>query len=635
MGRKATLCVAVWVGGLLACVPVAGEDWVRLGNSAIDFSLAGLATGGVERAWYGAGGDGLLIQTSNGKIFETKDFESWKAAASAPPAVPDGSARLAGAALPEAGAKTRTATGQSSASYAFGRFVYRSKDGGASWDNLTAARVPGGLASLVGSGLKDLAISPKNEDEVVVAGDNGVFRSMDGGKSWAGLNDTLPNLPGARIRSLPTGGQSLRLEMQGTRVIEWIAGEKQAWRPSDSEDALTEYRLRQVWTSQRGALVTAVLMAGDTVYTGTVDGLISVSTDRGVTWQNSSTTGGGPVQAFWVDPQDSRIALAVLGARPSPLPGVAPTHVLHTLNAGSFWDDMTANLPDVAATGIAADRQSGAVYVSTTSGVFAADLNLDAASNASNWRALSGLPAAPATDLKLDRGGNKLWVSMEGLGVFSTLAPHRLRDPRVVSSADLVARAAAPGALLSVLGARIDSASSGTLAVPVLAANDTASQIQIPFNASGDSVALSFASGSGIRVLPSVPLLPASPGIYLNQDGSPVALDAETGLLLDAMNPAHSHSRIQILATGLGQVTPEWPAGIAAPMENSPKVVTPVKASLDRVPVDVTRAVLAPGLIGFYLVEIEIPKIVNYGPAELYIEAGGQSSNRVRVYIEP
>jgi uncharacterized protein (TIGR03437 family) len=228
-----------------------------------------------------------------------------------------------------------------------------------------------------------------------------------------------------------------------------------------------------------------------------------------------------------------------------------------------------------------------------------------------------------------------LWVAVEGLGIYSTLAPHRLRDPRVVSSADLVARAAAPGALLSVLGARVDSAQTGSLAVPVLAASDTESQIQIPFNASGDSVALSFGSGSGARVLPSVPLMTASPGIFLNQDGSPVALDAETGLLLDAMNPAHSNSRIQILATGLGQVAPDWPAGLEAPMENSPKVVIPVKASLDRIPVDVTRAVLAPGLVGFYLVEIQVPKIVNYGPAELYIEAGGQASNRVRIYIEP
>ena len=632
MGRKATVSVAVWVGALLASVPAAAEDWVRRGNSAIDFSLAGLATGPVERVWYGPSGDSLLVQTSTGKIFETKDFESWKAVASsvAPLAADQMISRL-----PEAGARIRAVSGQSPASYAFGRYVYRSKDGGSSWDNLTAARVPGGLASLVGSGLKDLAISPKDEDDLVVAGDNGVFRSLDGGKSWAGLNDGLPNLPAARIRNLPAGGQSLQLEIQGAQIIEWVAGEKQAWRPADSREAITDSTLRQVYTSLRGTLVTAVLVAGETIYIGMADGRISVSTDRGGTWRNSSTSSGAPIQRFWVDDQDSRIALAILGTRPSPLPGVPATHVLRTLNAGGFWDDMTANLPDVAATGIDADRASGSVYVSTTAGVFAADVNLNAAAPASNWRTLSGLPAAPATDLKLDRGGNRLWVAVEGLGVYSTLAPHRLRDPRVVSSADLVARAAAPGALLSVLGARVDSARAGNLSAPVLAANDSESQIQIPFNASGDSVALSFASGSGTRILPSVPLLTASPGIFLNQDGSPVALDAETGLLLDAMNPAHSHSRIQILATGLGQVTPDWPAGITAPLENSPKVVTPVKASLDRVPVDVTRAVLAPGYVGLYLVEIEIPKIVNYGPAELYIEAGGQASNRVRVYIEP
>jgi hypothetical protein len=50
--------------------------------------------------------------------------------------------------------------------------------------------------------------------------------------------------------------------------------------------------------------------------------------------------------------------------------------------------------------------------------------------------------------------------------------------------------------------------------------------------------------------------------------------------------------------------------------------------------VEVTKAVLAP-YIGYYLIEIEVPKIVNYGPAELYLEVGGQISNRVRVYIEP
>ncbi len=73
-----------------------------------------------------------------------------------------------------------------------------------------------------------------------------------------------------------------------------------------------------------------------------------------------------------------------------------------------------------------------------------------------------------------------------------------------------------------------------------------------------------------------------------------------------------------------------------APLNNPPQAVADVTAWLDGAPVQVLgKAVLAPGLIGFYLVEIEVPSIVNFGAAELYIEADGQQSNVVRVYIEP
>jgi uncharacterized protein (TIGR03437 family) len=74
---------------------------------------------------------------------------------------------------------------------------------------------------------------------------------------------------------------------------------------------------------------------------------------------------------------------------------------------------------------------------------------------------------------------------------------------------------------------------------------------------------------------------------------------------------------------------------MAAPHSDPPRVVAPVRAYLDRVPVEVTQATLAPGYIGFYLIEIQLPQIVNAGPAELSVEAEGQPSNRVRLYIEP
>ena len=69
-------------------------------------------------------------------------------------------------------------------------------------------------------------------------------------------------------------------------------------------------------------------------------------------------------------------------------------------------------------------------------------------------------------------------------------------------------------------------------------------------------------------------LLPASPSIFVDPDGVPLVMNADTGLVLDPATPARSGARLQILATGLGQVRPEWPTGLAGPMENAPRVVT-------------------------------------------------------------
>ena len=114
-----------------------------------------------------------------------------------------------------------------------------------------------------------------------------------------------------------------------------------------------------------------------------------------------------------------------------------------------------------------------------------------------------------------------------------------------------------------MLGGRVLTARAGGWIVPVLAASDTETQIQVPFGARG-----SFAGrwhskpGSGsYRV--ALPLEGVSPAIFVDRDGTPLVTNADTGVLLDAMNTAHSNSRVQILTTGLGRVRPEWPSGVA------------------------------------------------------------------------
>ena len=629
--RLATVLLSTFVAGRAVGqavpAPAATTDWRHIGNFTVELGLAGPASGPVLRVWYGTGGT-LFAQTETGRIYQTSDLENWqRTTTAAPPTVGNAKAQT----LPEAGAQTRALAGDNNRVYAFGNFVYRSEDGGAHWENMTAYRG----ASLIGS-VVDLAIAPGNSDEIVTAGAAGVFRSVDGGQSWSGLNQGLPNLPATRLLDLPVGDQGARIALRNDAAADWPPGNKDAWLPASNADLVNETQLRAALSSLRGVNVTALAIAGDFIYTGMQNGDVSVSANRGLSWQTFSSPGSGAVERFWIDAQDPRVALAALGAAPDdPFRSSAPAHILHTVNGGAFWDNFTANLPDAAAHGVAADRASGVLYAATEAGMYMAYADLNALGSVETWTAVPGLPDGPAMDVKLDAQANQLWAALDGFGVYSTLAPHRLRDPSVVSAADMIARAVAPGSLVSVLGAQVDNVSASGVPAPVLAASVSESQIQIPFEAQGDtlSLAASFA-GNGVK-LPSLPLAATAPVIFVARDGSPMLLDADKGVMLDAATTAHSGTRIQILATGLGRVTPAWPTGVPAPLENAPRVAGKVSVYLDRAPVEVTRAELAPGYVGFYLVEITVPKISNYGPAELYVDVDGTASNRVRVYIEP
>jgi uncharacterized protein (TIGR03437 family) len=525
--------------------------------------------------------------------------------------------------------------------YGIGGDVYRSDDAGVRWVNLTSYKG----ACLLGPGLRAATVSPEDPDDVVVASDAGVWRSLDGGVSWTGLNQFLPNLPAVHLLGLPSGTRGVRLELAGVaREVEWAPGEKSAWKRADAADLDREQNLKSALSQVLKRSVTAIAAAEDYIYAGDSEGWLQVSADAGVSWGGAFKVGEqgkpaeqGKVAAIWVDADDPRVAVAVLGARSSVAAGsTRQAYVLRTMNGGSFWDDITANLPDnAAAHGVAADRATGSIYVATDAGLFYTATDLGSAGRPTVWSSLSEhLPAmAAVTDVKLDAGGNQLFAVLDGYGVYTTIAPHRLRDARIVNAADYSARPTAPGALLSVLGARVESAHSEDVAAPVLNSTERASEIQVPFEAKGDMLSLSLEAASGPLTF-GVPLKSASPAIFVDPEGTPLIMDAQSGVLLDASKPARASSRIQVLATGLGQVKPDWPTGLAAPLNDPPRVTAVVRAYLDGSPVQVTEASLAPGYVGFYLITIQMPRIANAGPAELYIEAEGQPSNRVRLYVE-
>lgn len=564
-------------------------DWRPYGNlSVADAAAAGPASGPVERVWYGSGGR-LLIRASGGKTFETKDFETWIASDATPP---------------EAGGQVRRAGGLT---YAAGKALYRSDDGGNSWRNLTEFD----NRSILGGSPVDFAVSSEDAEDVSLANEWGVWRSLDGGLTWNSLNLALPNFPAARFAGPPDARAGLRVALSDDRDAVWAPGERRGWRLAESNG----------W--RRDAVA-----AGGFVYVATGDGRLLSSGDGGASWREFRLGDGVRPVALFLDPREPRIALAAIDG-----PGA---QLLRTVNGGLFWDDLTANLPRRGTRGVTADVASGAIYAATAEGVYLTVSSLREAAPPTAWRRVDGgLPAAGALDAMLDAEGNQLYVLLEGYGVWRALAPHRLADPKVVHAADYVRRAAAPGALLSVVGSRVDSARMGETEVPVLAATEAESQIQVPFEAAGASVSLRLNAASGPGMQVELPLRAAAPAIFVDRDGTPLILDSERGVLLDAEMTARGGGRIQILAAGLGRVTPEWPSGLAAPLDSPPRVNSEITVFLDRVPVPVLRATLAPGYVGFYLVEVELPAAVNPGPAELYLQAEGAESNRVTIYLQP
>jgi uncharacterized protein (TIGR03437 family) len=95
-----------------------------------------------------------------------------------------------------------------------------------------------------------------------------------------------------------------------------------------------------------------------------------------------------------------------------------------------------------------------------------------------------------------------------------------------------------------------------------------------------------------------------------------------TGQLVTSAYPAAAGEIISIYCTGLGAVNP-------AP----PETELPAKVYIANASAKVTYSGLAPGFVGVYQINAQIPASPPSGVQNLQVSAGGVSSNTVTVAI--
>ncbi|MGZ5503122.1 MAG: WD40/YVTN/BNR-like repeat-containing protein [Chthoniobacterales bacterium] len=206
-----------------------------------------------------------------------------------------------------------------------------------------------------------LLISPHNSDTLYTAGE-AVFKSTDGGKSWTQVSQDLTR--NDKSKQQPSGGP-IQLDITSVEYYDTIF-------------ALTES------PKQKG-----------TIWAGTDDGLVHLTTDDGAHWANVSPKmpEWSTVDLIEASPHDANTAYVAVDRHK--LDDIKP-YIYKTSDAGKTWSAITNGIPEGAVVHAVREdpAKRGLLYAGTELGVFT---SFD---DGAHWQPLQlNLPVSPVHDL--------------------------------------------------------------------------------------------------------------------------------------------------------------------------------------------------------------------------------------------
>jgi len=225
-----------------------------------------------------------------------------------------------------------------------------------------------------------------------------------------------------------------------------------------------------------------------------------------------------------------------------------------------------------------------------------------------------------------------------------------LPDPRnaVTNAASYRADRVAPGGIVNVFGAGLAAGTSqysaiplptllgdttvtfNGIAAPLYFASPQQVNAQMPFEVAAGGAIAEVISKSGMA-LTQLTVAAAGPGVFTldgSGTGDAAAIDAVTYAPVSASQPIAAGGYLGVFCTGLGAVVPAGATG-AAPASPPPQTAVKPGVLIDGQSAALLWAGLAPGFVGLYQVNTQVPVTLSTGSHRLQVVVNGAASNTV------
>ncbi len=306
----------------------------------------------------------------------------------------------------------------------------------------------------------------------------------------------------------------------------------------------------------------------------------------------------------------SPLTVEVVNSAGAPVPGVQVNFQVTSGVATLGFPSVTTGTNGQASTTVTAGGTGGTITVSATSGTFIVTFTLTATlPGLSNVTVVNGASFQKGTGIS---PGGIATISATGdlAGVQGLVTANNIVGPLPTTLAGVSVTfgvAATPAPIYYVQS--INGADQIT--------------VQVPFEVvPGSAVPLTVSVANGGSTTVNVTVKPFAPGVFstiYNGKSYPV-VQRPDGSFVSPTNPAQLGEDITVYVTGLGQVTPATATGDAGIPGQSVALgangALPLIVGLNNSGVPLISAEYAPGLVGVYVITLQVPLNTKTGPSQ-------------------